>query len=56
LIARPFSTVTRIAQVSGQSCGHTARANSVGAFIAIDPGKLWWSGKAEFYYVNRTPT
>src|SRR5262249_4321246 len=35
LIARPFSTVTRIAQVSGQSCGQTARANSVGAFIEV---------------------
>jgi hypothetical protein len=38
LIARPLSTVTRIAQVSGQSCGQTARANSAGAFMFVSKG------------------
>ncbi|MBR8069573.1 hypothetical protein KDX14_08625 [Burkholderia cenocepacia] len=36
LIALPFSTVTRIAHVSGQSCGQTARATWVAAFIVLN--------------------
>jgi hypothetical protein len=60
LTARPFSTVTRIAQVSGQSCGQTARANSVGAFIvSVRNGRgigingwLYRDRAFEFYYAR----
>jgi hypothetical protein len=44
--------VTRIAQVSGQSCGHTALANSAGAFIEKSGQSRKRRQMTEFYYVG----
>ncbi|OTP69079.1 hypothetical protein PAMC26510_28125 [Caballeronia sordidicola] len=48
--------MTRIAHVSGQSCGQTARTNSAGAFMG-DPFRTGEIRQMkQFYYGWRKPT